>query len=290
MKKDKPLVSVIIPCFNHGIYLEECIKSVKDQTYQNIEIIIVNDGSTDNKTISVINNFNEGQIKIINKENGGLSSARNAGIIAAEGEYILPLDADDKIGETYVEKAVNIFCEKPEIQLVYCRGKYFGDRTDNMCNTFISYKSMLLYNTIFASCLYKKKDALEVGLYNETMLKGFEDWDFLIRLLAGNKKSIQICDILFYYRITEGSMFDTIKKSKSSLQETENIVFKNNFEKYFENWGSIIEVLRNYEILKNKEIIERKAVSAVYGTASYKLGHFLLSPLKFLNKIRQRKH
>ncbi len=284
MSKSIPLVSVIIPCFNHGKYLHECLQSVKTQTYSNVEIIVVNDGSTDKQTIDLLNEIDEPQIKIIHKENGGLSSARNAAILAAQGEFILPLDADDKIADTYVEKAVQIFSAQPEVVLVFCKGKYFGERTDDMNNIHESYKSMLLYNSIFASCLYKKSHAQSVGLYTEALVKGLEDWDFLIRLLAGNKKVVQLSEILFYYRVSNGSMYDTLKKSSTSMQEMENMVFKNNFEIYVENWGSMIDVLRNYEVLKNNELSIKKAILDVHNTASYKLGHLLLSPFKLLNK------
>ena len=285
MNKENPLVSVIIPCFNHGIYLEECIKSVKEQTYQNIEIIIVNDGSTDNKTISVINNFNEAQIKIIDKENGGLSSARNAGILAAEGEYILPLDADDKIGETYVEKAVRIFSSQPEVLLVFCKGKYFGNRSDHMENAFNSYESLLLYNSIFCSCIYRKDNANNAGLYNLNMNKGMEDWDFLLRLIKENDLIIQIPEILFYYRKTGVSMWDGLNKSFLVKNEMENQIFKNNINLYIKKWGSIIEILREYEILKSNNIKVQRAIETVQHTSSYKIGSFILYPFKLMSKF-----
>ena len=90
------LVSVVIPCYNHGEYINEAIGSIISQKYTNWEIIIVDDGSTDKGTIAVLGKINHPRIKIIHKENGHLSSARNCGFRESKGDYILTLDADDK--------------------------------------------------------------------------------------------------------------------------------------------------------------------------------------------------
>ena len=105
-----PLISVVVPCYNQAQYLDECLQSVLNQTYQDWECIIVNDGSPDN-TEEIAKNWVEKDTRFIylSKENGGLSSARNAGIEIAKGEWILPLDADDKIGERYLELAEKEF-------------------------------------------------------------------------------------------------------------------------------------------------------------------------------------
>ena len=118
-------VSVVIPCFNQGKYLQETVNSVKSSTYKNIEIIIVNDGSDDSYTISVLEAINEENIKIININNSGVCNARNIGISASSGEYILTLDGDDKISSDYIEKAVKVLDENPEIGIVYSKAKFF---------------------------------------------------------------------------------------------------------------------------------------------------------------------
>ena len=122
--KAQPLISVIVPCYNQAQYLDECLQSVLEQTYQNWECIIVNDGSPDN-TEEVVKKWTEKdpRFKYLKKENGGLSSARNAGIKAAEGEWILPLDADDKIGDRYLELAEKEFGESYTV--IYCKAEKF---------------------------------------------------------------------------------------------------------------------------------------------------------------------
>ncbi|EGO2522622.1 glycosyltransferase family 2 protein, partial [Enterococcus faecalis] len=102
------LVSVVIPVYNVEKYVEKCLDSVINQTYQNLEIIIVNDGSTDNSlSVCQKKKLSDSRIKLINKENGGLSSARNAGIECAQGEFICFIDSDDWIELDYIEVLLN---------------------------------------------------------------------------------------------------------------------------------------------------------------------------------------
>ena len=122
----QPLISVIVPCYNQSIYIDECLQSVLDQTYKNWECIIVNDGSPDN-TEEVALRWVEKDARFIylKKENGGLSSARNAGIEKAKGEWILPLDCDDKIDSQYLElAAIEI---KNGYDLIYFSLQLFGE-------------------------------------------------------------------------------------------------------------------------------------------------------------------
>ena len=122
----KSKVSIIIPCYNQGQYVDDAVSSCLAQTYDNIEIIIVNDGSTDKFTNDFLSKYQRPKTKVINKRNEGLAEARNTGINNATGKYILPLDADDKIAPTYVEKAVQIIEQDESVGIVYCLAEYFG--------------------------------------------------------------------------------------------------------------------------------------------------------------------
>lgn len=286
---NSPLVSVIIPCYNQGQFLMESLDSVKAQTYSNIEIIVVNDGSTDEETNRIINELNDPLIKIINKDNGGLSSARNAGIGIAKGEFLLPLDADDKIGSQYIQKSLEVFDADPKAGIVFCKGKYFGAINKNMDNEYVSFRSEMLYNAIFCSGIFRKKDCIAVGMYKTDFRKGMEDWDFLVRFLADGKKVVQLPEVLFFYRKTGTSMWDDLAKGSTYKIDMENLVFKNNIELYMKEWGSMIQVLREYEILKqnNKDI--NYAVTEVKNTLSYKIGNAILWPLKKLRAVKSLK-
>ena len=100
------LVSIIIPAFNAEMYIEDCLNSVINQTYQNIEIIVVNDGSTD-LTLELVNSFNDPRIILINQENKGCSASKNQGLRIANGDFIQYLDADDFLSSDKIEKQVN---------------------------------------------------------------------------------------------------------------------------------------------------------------------------------------
>ena len=150
------LVSVVIPYFNQSRYLEQTVQSVLDSTYPEIEIIVVNDGSTTQKANQVFDAL-AGVVKI-NKENGGLSSARNAGIAAAKGDFILPLDADDLLRPDYISKGVEALRNNPELGYVSCHAQNFGEIT----NAYVPVgfvPEMMPYSNTHGKCvnLYRKE-------------------------------------------------------------------------------------------------------------------------------------
>ena len=115
------LVSIIVPCYNQAYFLSEALESVLNQTYSNWECIIVNDGSPDNtKTVASKWCDKDKRFNYVEKKNGGLSSARNAGIAISKGEYILPLDADDIIHESFLSKLVPVLENDDALASVSC--------------------------------------------------------------------------------------------------------------------------------------------------------------------------
>lgn len=210
-----PLISVIVPCYNQAQYLEECLQSVLDQSYTHWECIIVNDGSPDDTQI-VAQEWMEKdtRFKYIDKENGGLCSARNAGIELAEGEFILPLDADDKISTHYLKLAIEEFEKDADLKVVYCRAEKFGNETGFWELQPFSLNALAKGNPIFCSAIYRKLDWERVGGYDTKMIYGYEDWEFWIAILksGGNVKCLNI--IGFYYRMKPESMVQILNKSK----------------------------------------------------------------------------
>ena len=101
---EMPLVTVVIPTYNYGEYLSDAIESALKQTYKNLEVIVIDDGSSDN-TEEIVKRY-DGRLSYYFKENGGISSARNYGMLKAKGEYIVFLDSDDKLHESYVERTL----------------------------------------------------------------------------------------------------------------------------------------------------------------------------------------
>jgi glycosyltransferase involved in cell wall biosynthesis len=207
-------VSVVIPCFNQGAYLPEAVDSVLAQTFRDIEIIIVDDGSDDPETIRILNQYEKGDVKLIRTSNKGLAAARNRGIREATGKYILPLDADDKIGKGYASDAVSILDEHPDIGIVYCEAVYFGLKNERWLLPEFSLDHIIRHNIIFCSAFFRKEDWEAVGGYNINMVYGWEDWDFWLSLIGLQRKVYRIPKIFFHYRLRETSMVRSIDEEK----------------------------------------------------------------------------
>ena len=125
------LVSIIVPCYKQAHLLPETLDSVLKQTYRNWECVIVNDGSPDN-TSEVANQYimKDKRFVLLEQENQGLAMARNNGIKKSQGQYILPLDSDDLIEPSYIEKAIDYFEKNPNTKLVYCKADRFDQKRE----------------------------------------------------------------------------------------------------------------------------------------------------------------
>lgn len=255
-EKEKALISVIIPCYNQAVYLPEALESLLKQTYTHWEAIVVNDGSPDDTEAVALEYARQfPQIKYVSQSNGGLSAARNKGIEYAQGTYILPLDADDRISPKYMEEAMRAFEEKPGLRLVYCQASFFGAKTGRWEDLrYDSYKHLLLQNAIFCSAFYRKSDWEQAGGYDEQMRKGHEDWEFYIRLLKGEGLVYQIPEPLFHYRIKEVSMI-TMATRKETMAETALYMYLKNREIYTAYFGAnLLDLLAELECLRERRL------------------------------------
>lgn len=208
MMSKAPLVSIIIPCYNAGKYLREAVASAQSQTYAPCEIIIVNDHSSDVHTCTVLEQLAAEGVSVITTPEGGKgpSAARNAGIFHATGVYILPLDADDKIAQTYVEKSVNVLETRSDIHICYCRASLFGLKQGTWDLPPYDPDVLLYRNMIFVTALFRKIDWEAVGGYDEEAQVGLEDHSFWLAMHARGYRAWQLPEILFSYRIRKNSM------------------------------------------------------------------------------------
>jgi len=209
-EKENTLVSIIIPNYNHARYLGDAIHSVLNQEYQNFEIIVVDDGSTDNSR-EVAGQFGE-KIHYIYQENAGLSAARNTGIRAAEGSLIGVLDADDMYEPTFIGTLVAALDSNSGADGIYC-GYQFVDRENNLLpqvesrpvssdklfealldGNFFVPESVILYRYVYE----------DIGLFDEA-LRACEDWDVWLRVVK-KYRILHTPEILTRHRILAGSM------------------------------------------------------------------------------------
>lgn len=230
MSNQNKLVSVVVPCFNDGEYLKEAINSVLNSTYKNVEIIIVNDGSVDNtEQIGLQLEKEFENIKYWLQDNSGPAVARNKGIELAMGEYILPLDADDKISNFYIHEAVEILENNKNTKVVYSEAEFFGNKKGKWELPRYSPDLLARENMIFCSALCRKKDIVSCGGYSEEMTWGWEDWEFWISMLKDGGEVYKIPKICFYYRIKDNSR----RKGTNKIAKKKTIIFINNKHKEF---------------------------------------------------------
>ncbi|MBM6614271.1 glycosyltransferase [Desemzia sp. RIT804] len=153
--KEYPLVSVIVPVYNVEAYIEECLDSIIDQTYEKLEIIVIDDGSTDNSQQKIQPYLTDNRVQLIEQENRGLSGARNTGLKAATGEYILFVDSDDYI-EVFTIKEVVEKLEKNQVDLIRFNGKAFLDElNDPIKQNSYDFSHRLQEEKIYTSNLYE---------------------------------------------------------------------------------------------------------------------------------------
>lgn len=195
-----PKVSVVIPCYNQGAFVDKTVDSVLAQTFDDFEIIIVNDGSTDAATKVLLEKYSRPKTTVLHTLNQGVCAARNAGIKAAAGQYILPLDADDKIEPVYLEKAVAVLDNHAETGVVWCKADFFGAQRGEWDLKPFSLKQMVNDNCVFAASMFRKSDWERIGGYNVNMVSSLEDWDFWLSFVERNIGFYQIPEILFHYR------------------------------------------------------------------------------------------
>lgn len=217
------LISVVVPVYNVEKYLSRCLESILNQTYQNIEILLINDGSTDKSEI-ICNNYKniDDRIKVINKINGGLSDARNTGILNANGKYICFVDSDDYIHPEFISRMYYLMIEM-DAQIVSCNMLKFSKYPVQLKNDNSDFE---IYNNIEAikSSLYEKKidnsvcnKLFDINLFNDIKFpvgKYFEDLATTYKLFLKSNKIIHLNTFLYFYYQNSQSIMHTYNEKK----------------------------------------------------------------------------
>lgn len=278
--QERNKISIIIPVYNVEDYLDECILSVVNQTYRNIEIILVNDGSTDrSKEICEKYAVLDNRIIVINKENGGLSSARNAGISKATGEFISFIDSDDYIETTMLDSLRQII-EKYNADIVECS---FFDRFTNNTNHVTEMSQKEALHRYISSSYYYPNVSVCNKLYRKEVVSGLrfpegrihEDYLYQCQAICRCNKFIFVDTSFYNYRVRENSIthkrfdkkdFDklTIYKERTSFlrqwgdEESVDLSSAEEFVILFSLfWKASINKMSESEEIKT-ELLERK--------------------------------
>jgi len=271
------LISVIIPCYNDAQYIEQAVQSALNQTYSNIEVIIVDDGSNA-ETKVVLKRLESKITKLITQENQGQSKARNVGIREAKGDYILTLDSDDFFENTFCEKAIELFLNKSETKIVSCHTKLlFEDGSSIIYETLGgNIESFLCKNHALGSSMFKKEDWSVCGGYDETMKQGYEDWEFYIRLLENGGNAAIIPEPLYNYRKRRNTTTDKADKIKYELLK---YIFSKHLELYKNNFEIFV-----YHLLYRMEREEKEKIKNTQ-RIEFKIGKAILKPFRWIKSL-----
>lgn len=234
-------VSVIIPFYNQDEYIRDTVYSLYNQSYNNFEIIIVNDGSTSALSNDILSKFSD-RCKILNKENGGLSSARNYGIKQATGEYIICLDSDDIVDPEFISSLVVNIKSNENYVISYSNGIFFDEKEGYWFLFKPNLKDIIQKNSIYCSAMFRKKTWEDVGGYNEKLKRGWEDWDFWISILSKGGEVIKTNKALFRYRIRNISMARKMDIEYKTFAANE--IYNRNKDVFIKNNISLNDIIK----------------------------------------------
>ena len=212
-------ISIVIPCFNHGEFLPEAVASVTKIARDDIELIVVDDGSSDDRTVREVDKLVAQGIKVIRQGNNGPAGARNAAIRASQGEYIFPLDADDRLRSGWIDNAIAILDSDPQVGVVYGDAQCFGTRTDRWRVGPFDAGKLLNWNFIHASALYRRPVWEQNSGYDLTILRGLEDWDFWLGAMEHGWRFAYMPEVFFEYRRAPQSLITSTAGYQDQVRE-----------------------------------------------------------------------
>lgn len=239
-------VSIIMPVYNSHEWLDEAVNSVFAQTHSDIELIVVDDGSTEWATAAALTRLESRGITVIHQENKGPGAARNTGIQAASGEFILPLDSDDTISPDYVARAASVLDTQSDVGIVYCKAELTGARSGLWQLPSYTLEEMLVQGLIFNTALFRRSDWECVGGYDETLTVR-EDHDFWLRIVGTGRSVHKLDDALFQYRVRE-----TSRNSGHSREE-----FANSYAQIFRNNQDLYVAQAEYVVTHYFELVDK---------------------------------
>lgn len=197
-------VSIVVPCYNGGGFLDGLMAAIDAQTFRDFEVIIVDDGSTNRETAEKLADL-AGSVRVVWQDNRGLAGARNTGFQEARSELVLPLDCDDMIDPTFLDELVRSLAGVPDAGFAFTHMRLMGVRSGIRQTRFDRF-DQLFVNQLPYCMLIRKSAWQQVGGYDEAMRDGYEDWEFNIRLAAAGFRGIEIPRPLFTYRESSEGM------------------------------------------------------------------------------------
>lgn len=294
----KELVSIIIPIYNVEKYLEKCIKSIINQTYRNLEIILINDGSTD-KSAKICEEYikQDNQIVFINKKNGGSASAKNEGLKVAKGDYITFVDSDDFIESDMIEYMVNTI-KKYNVDIVQCSFTNLYKNTekfkqDTIVEQKISSKDFLeLFLTKWDSSLFWnklfKREVIENVFFKEG--RCIDDEFFTYKCVINSKSIVTSNKIVYNYRMRKSGVMTSESSQKQILKDRIDYLY----ERYelvtqiYEDLDDIFleNLLTYYLIISRNYFIDKNILDYMKSKLKLIKGKIIVSHINIIIKLK----
>lgn len=296
---EDPKISIVITCYNYAEYVEDAIISVINQTYKNIELIIIDDGSTDN-TLDIISKYKNGAT-VISRENRGIINTRNEGLNIAQGNYLCFLDADDTLPSNYIEEGIKTAI-KTRADIVYTNYEYFGAEKGKSDFPEFNLEKLKNSNYIHISSLVKKSAVKDIMFDDNLNGMTHEDWDFFLNLTINGRTAALCKNTYLNYRKhghSRNNMMQSDKDRKKYIDSYCYILYKHKklhrdeidylSGLAFANW--YIDIYEQNEQLKNKlkhnkvQICNlENDISNIVNSKSYRFGLAVSRPIKYLKR------
>lgn len=239
------LLSVVIPFYNLGAYLEDTLTSIGATSYTPYEVVIVNDGSTDPKSLELLQKI-EGQgvahIRIVHTENQGLAAARNVGAEAAAGEFLAFVDADDLVDPDFFSRAIDVLQRYANVAFVYSWVRYFGESSDIWPTWNAEFPYLLAHNMLIPIVVTRRSVFLQRGKNKLEFEYNFEDYDGWIGLVEAGGVGVSLAQPLVRYRVRTGSMYQS--SNRNQQQYLYDLLTQHHAEAY-RKWGVELFNLQN---------------------------------------------
>jgi glycosyltransferase involved in cell wall biosynthesis len=201
-----PAVSIVVPCYNGGRFLDGLMASLESLTFPDYEIVIVDDGSHDPETLRKLDAL-AGRARVIRQDNKGPSAARNTGIAAARAEIVAMLDCDDTVEPSYLSETVPLLLRSPpDVAMTFTHMRTAGGQS-TIGRRYFNCFDLLFTNTVSVGLVLRKDAWRAVGGYDETMREGYEDWDFTLRLVDAGYRGIEVPKPLYIYYIRPDALW-----------------------------------------------------------------------------------
>lgn len=297
---NSPKVSVIIPNYNYADYLDKTIESVFAQTHKNLEVIVVDDGSSDH-SLKVLAKYQD-KIKIIQQENQGVSAARNHGATVSSGDYLAFLDADDLWMPEKLEKQINVIVND-KVGFVHVGTQEFESRTGNILHVYDKGFSGKLQPDIFVaqqsgnwviaggSGMMIPRSVFEMVGGFDARLSTSADWDFFFRVATRYEVAF-INDVLLQYRIHNSNMHSNVERMEREMM----ICYEKVFEEADDSWlavrpaayGHLHKVLAGsyFHGGKGREFLRHGLLSLWLDPAN--ITHYLKFPVRYWQRRQQK--